>query len=258
MKRLAIFAHFDGQAEVKRHITFYLKALREHCAEITFLSTAPLPEAELAKVRPYCGTTLLKENVGLDFGMWKHALDRMEVGDWDEIVLTNSSVFGPLWSLAPAFDRMSRSACDFWGMTDNLEIAWHLQSYFLVFKRSVLGSAAWRSFWSAVLPYRNKDQVVRSYEVGLSVFLVENAFRAEALVPIRSLPPLPFPIRLVKKRNRNPTTFYPTLLLERGMPFVKAELLRDNPARIPLGPTRRAIDAAGFDRGLIAFDRPGR
>jgi lipopolysaccharide biosynthesis protein len=259
MKRLAIFAHYDGHAEVKRYITFYLEALREHCTDITFVSTAPLPEAELAKVRPYCGTTLLMENVGFDFGMWKHALDRTEAGDFDEIVLTNSSIFGPLWSLGPAFERMTRSSCDFWGMTDNLEIAWHIQSYFLVFKRPVLVSSAWKAFWSAVLPYRDKAQVIRCYEVGLTIYLVENAFRAEALVPIRTLPPFPFPKNLYKrKRNKNPTAFYPTLLLERGMPFVKVELLRDNPAAIALGPTQRAIDEARFDRGLIEFDRPGR
>ena len=56
-------------------------------------------------------------------------------------------------------------------MTDSFEIRWHVQSYFLVIKRRALQSLAFSQFFNAVLPYRDKDQVIRSYELGLTRFL---------------------------------------------------------------------------------------
>jgi rhamnosyltransferase len=255
MKRLAIFAHFDARNEVKRYVTHYLGALREQVDAITFVSTSTLSERERAKLAPTCDEVLLKDNVGLDFGMWQHALARLDVSAWDELVLTNSSVFGPISPLAAAFQRMERAPLDFWGMTDNLEISWHLQSYFLVFRRAVLGSAAWRSFWAGVLPYRDKRQIVRCYEVGLSIWLTENGFRGRALMPKASLRPHRFP-RSVWENTQSPTNVDTPELLLRGVPFVKVELLRDNPGKARLSPVREAMERSGYDMTMVEFDRP--
>lgn len=259
MKRLAIFAHFDAQNEVKRYVTHYLAALRPEVDAITFVSTSPLPESERDKLAPHCAEVLLKDNVGLDFGMWKHALERVDVGAWDEIVLTNSSVFGPLSPLSDAFHTMEHEMLDFWGMTDSSDMSWHLQSYFLVFRRRVLASEAWRAFWSAFLPYKNKRQIVRCYEIGLSLWLTENDFRGRALVPQASLAAYRFPRGLwPKKPTQNPTIVYTAELIERGMPFVKVELLRDNPAEVRLSPVRQAMERAGYAMNMVEFDRPVR
>ena len=46
------------------------------------------------------------------------------------------------------------------------------------------------------------------------------------------------------------------LLLKKGMPFVKVELLRDNPIGIRLGPVYKALSKTNYDLNLISFDRP--
>lgn len=255
MRRLALFAHFDAQAEVKRYIVHYLAALRTVCDDIVFVSTSPLPPAEVAKVAPFAGTVHLKDNVGLDFGMWRHALERVELAAWDELVLANSSVFGPLAPLADVFSRMAAKPCDFWGMTNSHEIAAHLQSYFLVFRRAALDSDAFRRFWESVLPYRNKQQIIRTYEVGLSTFLVENGLRPALVAPLDDLP-LPIWRRRKRWLTENATLGVPHLVLEAGVPFVKVELLRDNPRGVPLGPVYRSMRERGYDLGMVEFDRP--
>jgi lipopolysaccharide biosynthesis protein len=194
----------------------------------------------------------LKENVGLDFGMWRHALERVDLGAWDELVLANSSVFGPLTPLARAFERMAPSDCDFWGMTNNHELAPHIQSYFLVFRRAALASTAFGRFWQGVLPYESKWQITLSYEVGLTTYLVENGLRPALVAPVEELP-VPFWRRDVVG---NPTCRFPVLLLEEGVPFVKVELLRENPLGVPLWPIYRWMQRRGYDLGLVEFDRP--
>jgi rhamnosyltransferase len=257
MKRLAIFAHWDERDRIKRYIEFFVRRLREECDEVAFVSTSKLPERELDKVRPYCAQTILKANEGFDFGMWKQVIDGADLSQWDELVLTNSSVFGPVTSLGSVFERMAASDADCWGMTDSNEIDWHLQSYFLVFRRRLLHSPEFKRFWTTVLPYKNKRQVIRSYEIGLTGYLAEHGFKCEALAKVEEVTrantrfwkPMPPP--------RNPTSFWPVSLIERGMPFVKVEVLRDNPANIGLRAVRKALDRAGYDRSLVEFERRG-
>ncbi|MSP25896.1 MAG: hypothetical protein EXR75_12200 [Myxococcales bacterium] len=258
MKRLGIFAHYDGDGDVKRYILEHMKALAVHCERVVFVSTGELGANALAKAAEVADEVLCRPNVGFDFGSWKSVLDRIDLSAWDEVVLTNSSVFGPIGDgLDKAFARMEGEAVDFWGMTDNFEIQWHLQSYFLVFRRTALASEAFRQFWASVLPYKNKNQIIRSYEVGMTNFLQESGLRCSALVPAQSMFPGGLLSSLYKKRwRRNPTCFNPERLFELGMPYVKVELLRDNPLEIRLGPIKRRMRAAGFDFDLVEFDRP--
>jgi lipopolysaccharide biosynthesis protein len=222
---------------------------------IVFVSTSRLAESELEKVRPHAEMVLLKDNSGFDFGMWQHALERTDLGPCDELILTNSSVFGPIHPLGPIFGRMSESACDFWGMTDNFEYRWHLQSYFLVFRQKALRSEAFRAFFRSVLPYRDKGPVVLGYEVGLTSFLVDNGLRPGAFAPVESWASWTSMRRMDLERRWNPTLFHPEKLLSLGMPYVKVMLLRDNVGRVPLAPVYRALETSGYDLRLIELDR---
>jgi lipopolysaccharide biosynthesis protein len=258
MNRVVLFAHFDQQNEVKGYILHHLEALGRLTPRIVFVSTSALDEGERAKLRPLVETVLLKDNTGMDFGMWRHALERVDLAGCDELVLVNSSVFGPLFPLEPIFERMSADPCDFWGMTDNFEHVWHLQSYFLVFKRPVLESPSLRLFFGSVLAYRTITNIILSYEVGLTSYLKDNGFQGAAFAPIDAWAPKALRRKMDRERMWNPTLFHPERVLAQGMPYVKALLLRDNPADVPLEPVRRMMKESGYDMDLVTFDRRHR
>jgi lipopolysaccharide biosynthesis protein len=252
MKRLCIFAHYDAQSEVKPYVLHYLRALRPACERIVFVSTAALPDEAVDRARAVCDEVVLRPNRGFDFGMWSHVILATDLAPWDELLLTNSSIFGPLTRLDALLGRMSADRCDFWGMTDNDELHWHIQSYFVVFKKKVLESPAFADFWRSVLPYRNKLQVIFSYELGLTTFLTEADFVPKVLVPMESLP-------RAKDHDGiygNTTCLHPLEVLRAGLPFVKVELLRDNPYALDLRPIVAEMNRAGYDPALVAFDRP--
>jgi lipopolysaccharide biosynthesis protein len=257
MRRLVVFAHYDAQGEVKPYVVHYLRALREHCDRLAFVSTAELGNGQTG-LDGLCDEVVVRDNVGFDFAMWQHVIARTAIDELDELVLTNSSIFGPLRPLGPAFAAMARDSCDFWGITDNYEFKWHLQSYFLVFKKTALASEAFERFWGAILPYRDKWQTILSYELGLTQFLTEAGLVGRALVACDSLFP-DGPIGyLFRHRRRNPTCFHPVRTLRHGSPFVKVELLRDNPASVRLVPVYREIARTDYPTRLISFDRPVR
>lgn len=250
MRRIALFAHFDAQNEVKRFILHHLDCLRTVCDSVVFVSNSPIDATQAAKLEGRCDRMLVRENTGIDFSMWQHGLATITLTDWDELVLTNSSLFGPLFPLKEAFERMQASDADFWGMTENVAIKRHVQSYFLVFRRKALQCDGFGAFWRSILPYRDKFQTIRSYEVGLTTYLAEQGLRHATFVPGDSVKP-----RWPHKQVHDVTLSRPLDLLQAQMPYVKVSLLRDNPKGVDLKPVYRAMDAAGYDRTMIEFDR---
>ncbi len=233
MNRLVLFAHYDSDGEVKPFVLRHLEALRRLGGRIEFSSNSPVPPAAAAALGKLVDRFVVRENVGYDFGMWRDALASRDLSGVDELVLTNSSVIGPLWPLAPIFERMRSEGWDFWGMTECGQYAPHLQSYFLVFARPVLASAAFRRFFDSILAYRSKKQAILAYEVGLSAYLWEAGFRGGAAFPGSRLAPTWLADLLVRRTppwafrpGKNPTLYYPDRLLAAGMPYVKVDLLR--------------------------------
>ena len=257
MKRAAIFAHFDAQNEVKPYIIQHLRALATVCERIVFVSTSALPVSAQQLVKAHAQQVVLMENAGMDFGMWRQGMGCLDLEGIDELVLTNSSVLGPLTPLAALFDQMAHRDCDGWGLTDNHEYNWHLQSYFLVFRKPALRSPAFASFWTSVLPYKDKGQVIRSYELGLTTFLCENGLRLQAMFSTEDLFPgaVPLARKELIRATGNTTSACPLALLERGMPYVKVELLRENPCAVDLEPIYTGMHALGYDLALVQFDR---
>jgi len=238
-RRWAVFAHYDPDGMVAPYVLVHLRALRRLGFGILFVSTAPdLDEEESGPLRALCADILLRENHGLDFGSWQHGLARLPVGtQLDELLLANDSVFGPLSDLQAARRRMVRAGADFWGITDSLQHDWHLQSYFLCFGAAVLRSEAFAAFWRQPFSGRSRDEIIRKGEIGLSQQLTRAGFRGAALCPVRSVAKMHGRrARMPAERllHANPTHFFwETLIRDCGCPFIKKELLRDNPERLP-------------------------
>lgn len=257
-RRVVLFAHYDGNGLIRPYVQHYVRALGSIADRIHFLSTAPsLNDDGVRALSGVCEPPVLVENRGFDFSMWRKGLDELDLAAWDEVVLTNSSVYGPVGELAAVFRAMDGVEADFWGMTDNYELTWHVQSYFLVLRRRVLEASALSQFFSSVLPYRNKLNVILSYEIGLTNYFREQGLRPASFVSARDL--WADPSLLARSRGRsmpvdqlpNPTIYLCQKLLEAGMPLVKVEALRDNPGKVDLSRLKHAMAARGYDLALL-------
>jgi rhamnosyltransferase len=240
-KRLGVFAHYDPQGEIKGFIAAHLTALRPLCERLVFVSTAPLTEAAKAQVAGLCDVCYQLPNVGYDFWMWRHALylDGREAA-YDEILLTNSSVFGPIGDLSATVERMSASPCDYWGINESDELKQRcFQSYFFVFKAPVIRSLPWSNFWESVKPLTDKWQVIIRYELGISVQMRKAGFRSASQVPM-----------LPGQRRSNPTFKLTEDMLRHGCHFVKVSVM------LMIGDSRRKaimeqMAASGYNVSLV-------
>ncbi len=169
----------------------------------------------------------LRENTGLDFGAWQHLIELGCVADAEFIVLANDSVIGPLQPLAPIFAGMQGLGRDVWGMVESHEMAWHLQSWFLCFTRE-----AWQSPPIArilALPFREmvRAEIILHGEVGLGASIRAAGLRWAASWPERRR-------GLRRLLAINPMHLdWMSILGSGSVPFIKVELLRENPMRVP-------------------------
>ena len=180
---------------------------------------------------------------------------------------------------------------DVWGITDSWERRYHLQSFFLLFRRAAVQSPAFAQFWSTVGYVQSKGWIIRKYELGLTRAFEAGGLRCRALFPYRvAVAALLEAMRngglqrhldLVPGQKKyihairdyagrgvplNGTHYLWDYLIERmGCPFLKRELLRDNPMGIPFirhwAQVVRSVnsyDTAVIDRhlALALHDRP--
>jgi hypothetical protein len=180
--RLGIMACFQPSGTPASHLTAYLEALHEHDVAVVLVDTTPGGMAVPAGLAPL---VLHRENLGWDFASWLAGLHEVRelVPDTRELVLTNDSVFGPLYPLSESWENDRLDGADFWGLTDSWSVAYHLQSYFVVLRHGALAHPA---FWEFLEQYpfpRGKRQVVRDGEIGLTTALHRAGLRSAVTCP---------------------------------------------------------------------------
>jgi len=275
MKRALIFAHYDEENLIAPYVLVYLKALQSVASTIVFVSTSELSEETKERLKPYCQEIILRDNEGYDFMSYKVGLSHIDYTSYDEVILCNDSVYGPFYPLTDAFDAMRTKDVDMWGMTDNHERSYHLQSYFLVCRQDLLQNDAFQDFWKNVHTLSNKEQVIEQYEIGLSRQMLTHGIKLDAYSKVKvslkdkivlQLQTLSFE-KLKRKISSlfhhssatatlgqvNPTlTLWKALILEEKMPFIKRELLRDNPKNIDINDVYETIEKiSSYDISLI-------
>lgn len=185
VKRLCLFAHFDKDNIVDEYVLFYLRDIRKVADRIVFVSTSSLNAETISRLKDICDSVIIRKNEGYDFASWQTALQSETLQNFDELILCNDSVYGPFFPLEQVFGEMKGESCDFWGMTSNYDIAFHVQSYFLVFRKTILVSSVFQKFWDSMEIQQSKAKVIKLFEIGLSQTLLKAGFKASTYARCR-------------------------------------------------------------------------
>lgn len=254
-ENICVFVHFDHRKSVADYVLYYLDQLKNTGCDIVVVSTAPhLTEASINKLTQRAKVLIHRKNTGYDFGSYKTGLWLIDgsLNKYKRLILANDSVYGPFFDLTTLIKHGDNRRLDVWGATDSLEIAYHLQSYFLVFSRRAFLGKTFKQFWSLVRDASPKSpdfkrRIIEEYEIGGSQCYATSRLKLGALCPIRSV------MRSQKANTsprfhlghhsrRNQTAFDWDIIIERfGCPFIKRELLSDNPANADTAGWRKHI-----------------
>lgn len=233
--KLCIFSHFDREGVIDEYVLNYLLALKSIGCDIVFVSTAKdIQKEELSKLESICSQSIIKENIGYDFGAWSTGINECGriIENYNTLVLCNDSVYAPLFDLRIMFEKMSERKLDAWSVTDSMDISYHMQSYFLVFGKKILRNDDFMGIWQRYVVYKNKRNIIEKYEVGLSKFLLNRGFAIGAYCETKK----------VSNYKTNIThTHWRELILEYQCPTIKIELLRDNPLGVDISDVEQVI-----------------
>ena len=221
-RRLIIYALWDRRGEVDDYVLFALNALRDHATRIVVVANGSLSATARAKLTVCADDVIVRENVGFDIGAHKEGLQHVgdDISEFDEIVLTNDTWFGPVRPFGPVFDRMAMERVAFWGMTDHPAqvpnpftgegvLPHHLQSFWIAARPEMFLSAAWKAYWRDLPEMTSVRDAVLLHEAAFTRHFAEQGFAYTAAFPSGDYP------------SDHPALFNADLLIEAGCPLLK-------------------------------------
>ncbi len=251
IKRCCVFAHYDPDDLLDPYVIAYLRALSPHVDKTVLVSTSQLSAESQLELSHMGVQTICRKNIGYDFYSWKVGIESIDLDQYDELLQINDSCYAPLFEFDEVFAHMNKIKCDFWGITKSYYFSKHLQSYFVCYRKPVIGDVIFRQFWQSLEEIHNKRQLIKTYEAGIGKLLRLNGFHMETYFKltifeyIRTLPRnIRQKMRATKNLNpykylrhialSNPTAHYYQEMLDRKIPVIKVGLIRGQPCSSPL------------------------
>lgn len=296
-RRVALLAMSEPNVANLRNAIELVKGLKSVCERVVVINNQ-VSHSALDAMSAHADCVLSRINDGRDFGSWKIALHvfREVLSQYDEIVFINDSVFGPIYPLSDMFEKMQSRNHDVWSASDHWT-PYHLQSYFMVFRKTAIDSGTLFKFFDNYEPTNSKSLGIVLGEQGLSRDLINAGLNIGAFVdysrlvdrftetfskrmddidnlPEASALPIMNPIdhtehfgdinylkltylMVLEKAHRriamNPYAFFSDLMIKDfGFPFVKRELIRDNPGSVQSWDWRRLLtENTDYDVSII-------
>lgn len=186
-RRICIFAHYDKDNIIDNYVIYYIRKLKEANIDTIFVTVSNV--SDTTGIEPYTVGIIKRNNVGYDFMSWQVGLASVnDIQQYDELIFCNDSCYGPLYPLESIFNKFTDDKdTDFWGITDNVQLGYHLQSYFITFKSNVFNSAIFKEFIKNISIEKSKEDIVYKYEVGLTKKLHEHGFKSNVLVSYKEV-----------------------------------------------------------------------
>ena len=179
--RLGIFFFFDAQGIVDSYVETLLADMVKNLSELVIVVNGELTAKSYAKLSVFTDNIILRENKGLDVWAYKTALDSYgwkKLSEFDEVVLFNATIMGPVYPFEEMFTEMAGRNIDFWGITWFHEVSFdpfgyalegylprHLQSHFHAYRRSLVTSKAFQDYWDEMPEINGYEQSVGMHEV---------------------------------------------------------------------------------------------
>lgn len=228
MKRLVIYFHYDPAGRIDTACRIAVQAMQNY-GKVIFVTNGTLDPADRVWVRQSGAGRIERGNTGFDVGAYREALltlGREKLAEYDEVILMNYTLAGPVCSLRAMFAAMdAHPELDFWGLTRHYamksarfggHVPEHIQSHFLALRPHLFASDDFWQYWQEMpLPESYEQSVIR-HETRFTPYFAAKGYTWDTYVQTDDL----------KEIFVNPIMACPQELLQnRGCPFFKRRSL---------------------------------
>ena len=125
MKRICLFAGYDSNNIIHDYVVYYLKELST-VADVYYMADNEISDDEKEKIAPYVKASYGINHKKYDFGSWQELIKIIgweKISEYDELILANDSVFGPLYPMKKLFEKLEQDkAWEVCGITEECSI----------------------------------------------------------------------------------------------------------------------------------------
>lgn len=235
MHRIALYVFYEKNGEVRDYVTYCISGLKEVARDILVVVNGDISSAGLQKLKDLDVEVLQRENIGFDFAAYKAGIEHIgydKLKNYDELILTNNSYYGPIYPFSEMFNEMAKRECDFWGINRHpsihdrvrinhkckVEITEHIQSYFLVFRQNLFISDSFILFWNTMPIFDSFNEAVAFGEVELTKYFEQLKFKSNVYMDFEKYRTL---------INDNPTILLSEQILKDRCPILKRKSFTD-------------------------------
>lgn len=221
VERLAIYFFYDVDGIVDRYVTSMLEEMERNCSELFVVCNGKLAPEGRETFKKFTPHILVRDNVGFDVWAYKEAMEHYgwdELARFDEVVMMNSTIMGPLHPFSEMFQEMDGRDLDFWGITKHHEcpvdpfhnisygyLPEHIQSHFIAVRRSMVYSPEFQDYWESRPAIASYDEAIGQHEAIFTKRFEEKGFRWETYVDTSDMegfaiyPLTAAPVRLIDR-----------------------------------------------------------
>lgn len=196
--RLAIFFFYDKEGIVDEYISYMLNDLKKSISELMIICNGDVEEKSLVKLKLLTDNVILRENKGFDVWAYKTAIEKYgwpKLEQFDEVILMNYTMFGPLYPFSEMFQEMDKRDIDFWGITKHHSVEFdcfgtckygyipeHIQSNFLVIRKKLIKSKDYQKMWENMPQINSYSESVGFYEAIFTKEFTEKGFKSDVYI----------------------------------------------------------------------------
>ena len=221
--RLGIYFFYDSQGVVDKYVDYFLNDYSKCFQKLVVVCNGSIDEAGRELFRKYTDTVIVRENTGMDVWAYKTVFDVLgwtEIETYDEVTIANYTSMGPVYPFSEMYEIMSHRDIDFWGINKHFYykddvfgkisygyIPEHIQSYYMVFRRSLLKSEKFQEYWNHMPEIRTYQDSIAIFEAVFTKKFEDFGFKWDVYVNVDDLktltlhPILTYPVELIKNRK---------------------------------------------------------
>lgn len=235
VSRELLYSLVTNDGVVLDYVTHCLTAMRPHFDRVVVVANGKLNDEGARLLDNCCDLVIQNEavqhfsqghRVGLEQIGWDH------LSGLDELTLMDSGLFGPVFPYEDMRDEMNtQDGLDFWALGEHAGSYDHdgyFQTCLMTFKAAVLGSSAFKSFWTSRTTSERAQDIQTSYEIELRGYFEQKGFGGDAYIRLDDYEtdiPLLGGIRETLIKAKCPFVFIE--------PFCQSPVLQDeNPANL--------------------------
>lgn len=194
-KRAAVYVFHDKDQIVDGYVPVFLKELKRFTAHLLVVVNGDVNEEGKASLEAVADEVMIRPNEGYDITGYKKGIEHIgwkALEGYDELLLVNSTLYGPLYPFDEMFETMSGRDVDLWGITKHHKVDFdvfqtckygyvpeHIQSSFLAIRQPMLSGEFFRKRWEELPEIHSYAEAIGFFEVIFTKESIEAGFKTD-------------------------------------------------------------------------------